>query len=121
MLYPHEGRLPDGSPFRVSALYVLYPPARGLPVQGALVSLFHAFLVIFRGYSVSGCIALALRPLGGSLAGAGLPAVPNLSAIQLAAGCLPADALRILRSRPLEFNVLGGLAERPRAGSRRGG
>ena len=42
-LYHHERRLPDGSPYRVSALYVPGPPGRGLPVHGALVRLLHAF------------------------------------------------------------------------------
>ena len=35
-LYLHEGHLPDGSPFRVSALHVLDPPARSLPDRVAL-------------------------------------------------------------------------------------
>ena len=108
----HKGRRADGSPYRVSALYVYGTLVRGLPARAALERLFHAFLAIFRSCSTSGCSALLLRPLGGDAVNAGLLAVLNLTAVRLAAGCLPAEALCILRSGPLGIHVRGATASR---------
>ena len=94
-----------GSPFRVSALYVLGPPTRGLPVHGALASLTHAFLAIFQCYSTFSCPLLLLHPLCSAAAGAGLLAVLNPTAIPLAAECLPADVLHALRSGRLGIRI----------------
>ena len=66
---------------RVSSLYVPDLPSSGLPVRVALENPFHAFLTIFRSYSISGCSALLLHSLGGTAANAGLLAVLDLAAI----------------------------------------
>ena len=72
----------------------------------------HAYFTIFRSYSTSGCSALLLRPLGGDAANTGQLAVLNLTAIQLSAGCLPAEISNILRSEPLVIIVRGAAASR---------
>ena len=46
------------------------------------------------------------------LAASQLIAVLNLTAVQLIAGCLPAEALQILRFRPLGIHVRGAAASR---------
>ena len=83
-----------------------------MPTHSAHERLFNAYFTIFKFYSTSGCSALLLRPLGGDAANAGLLAVLNLTAIQLAAGCLPAETFHILRSGPLGILVRGAAASR---------
>ena len=111
-LYVHEGHRPEGSAFCVSALYVYEVAVRGAFTHSALERHFHANFTIFKAYSTSGGSALLLRPIGGDVANAGLLAVLNLTAIQLAAGFLPAETLRALRSGPLGIPVRGAAASR---------
>ena len=109
-LFQHKGRIAGGSPYRVSALYVLDPLTSGLPVRVTLENMLHAFLAIFRFYSASGSTALLLHPLGGDAATTGLLAAFDLTATQLAAGCLLADTLYVLRSGLLGIGVRGASA-----------
>ena len=53
-----------------------------------------------------------MYPLGGDAAKPGLLAVLNPTAAKLAAGCLPAYALHILRSGPLGIHVRGTTTSR---------
>ena len=95
-----------------SRFYVLEVAVRGQPTRSALVSLFHVHFAIFKAYATSGGSALLLRPLGGDATNAGLLAVLSLAAIQLAAGSLPAETLRVLRSGLLGILACGGVASR---------
>ena len=85
---------------------------RGMPTYSALERLFHANFIVLKSYSTSGCTALLLRPHGGDAANDGLLAIFNPTAIQLAAGCLPAKTLNALRSGHLGILVRGTAASR---------
>ena len=87
--------------------YVFEVAVRGEPTRSALEGLFHAYFAILKAYATSGGSALLLRNLGGDAANAGLLAVLNLTAIQLAAGSLLAEALRVLRSEPRSILAAG--------------
>ena len=110
--YVHEGRHPDGVEFCVPVIYVFEVAVRAEPTRSAPECLFHAYFAIFKAYASSGGSALLLRPLGGDAANAGLLAVLNLTAIQLAAGSLPAETLRFLSSGPLGILVREAAASR---------
>jgi len=110
--YVREGRHLGGVEFCAPVLYVFEVAVRGEPTRSALERLFHAYFTTFKPDATSSGSALLLRPLGGDAANAGLLAVLNLTAIQLAAGSLPAETLRFLSSGRLGILVRGAAASR---------